>query len=61
MTAQEQVRVIQRREKALFDMEKSLFNIGTNKHGGSIKMVDNFYGRHKKTDELETKEGINNG
>ena len=58
MTAQEQVKIVQRREKALFDMERTLFNIGTNRCGGSVvRMADDFYGRPKEMDELKT---INN-
>lgn len=50
MTAQEQVKIVQRREKALFEIERTLFDIGTNKHSSSIKMASTFYERCKKID-----------
>ena len=34
-------------------MERTLFNIDTNKYGSSIKIVNNFSDRREKMDELE--------
>ena len=61
MTAQEQVEIVQRRERALFDMERSLFSINTNRRRGSIKIINNdFCGICKKMAESGIKKGISN-
>ena len=42
----------------MFDIKKTLFDVGTNKRGGSIRVVDSFYGRYKKIDESEYMDNI---